>query len=79
MSANQLNPGNLPAQKPANSQPGKNDPKLQLKAKAGSGRPDPNSQDELMKRLLEKMVDENPAGIAEIIHLWLTEDKSRNE
>jgi flagellar biosynthesis/type III secretory pathway M-ring protein FliF/YscJ len=79
MSANQPNPGNLPPQKPAIGQHAKNEPKLQPLAKANSGKPPVNTQDELMKKLMEKMVDENPAGIAEIIHLWLNEDKSRNE
>ena len=79
MSVNQPTPGNPSNQKSAAGQPGKNDPKFQPLAKASSGKPDLNSQDDLMKRLLEKMVDENPAGLAEIIHLWLTEDKNRNE
>jgi flagellar biosynthesis/type III secretory pathway M-ring protein FliF/YscJ len=79
MSANQSNPGNPPFQKPLPA-PGKNDPKIQHPpARQQSGAPDLNAQDEYIKQLLEKMVQENPAGVAEIIHLWLAQDKTRNE
>jgi flagellar biosynthesis/type III secretory pathway M-ring protein FliF/YscJ len=77
MNANQSNPGNPPGQKPVTGQPGKNDPKVP--AQSSSGTPELNPQDEYIKKLLEKMVQENPASVAEIIHLWLNEDKRRNE
>ena len=86
MSPNPSIPGGKPSSpNPAAGQPAKIDlnalaqAQAKAKAKAESGKATLNSQEEYMKNLLEKMIQENPAGVAEIIHLWLNQDKSRNE
>ena len=56
--------------------------------KAGGKQPQPpaaagNPQDsdaaleEQLKKLLSQVADNNPANIAEIIHMWLNEDKNQ--
>lgn len=77
MSMNPNNPGipPVPPEKPGQG------PQLPRPAAGvpGSKGLDIDSQDAVVKSLLEKMVQENPAGIAEIIHMWLNQDKNKNE
>jgi flagellar M-ring protein FliF len=35
-------------------------------------------EDEALQKTFQKMADENPATVAEIIHLWLSEDEKKN-
>lgn len=37
-----------------------------------------SAQEEAMKKMLAQMVNDDPASVAEIIHMWLNEDKNRN-
>jgi flagellar M-ring protein FliF len=38
----------------------------------------PSAEEEQMQRVLARMAEENPAGIAEIIQLWMNQDKQSN-
>ena len=75
MSNNPNNSGKAPQGKTGTGQP-QNNPAPAANSSGHKGQ-DPNAQDEYMKKLLEKMVQENPEGIAEIIHKWLNEDKKQ--
>ena len=39
----------------------------------------PTPEEEQMMRLVSRMASENPANVAEIIQLWLNQDKQENE
>lgn len=42
---------------------------------ASSKKTTQSPEEEQMQRILSRMAEDNPAGVAEIIQLWLNEDK----
>jgi flagellar biosynthesis/type III secretory pathway M-ring protein FliF/YscJ len=42
---------------------------------SGKGQDPQSVAEEQLKKILSQLADNNPANIAEIIHMWLNEDK----
>jgi len=54
-------------------------PALQQMVKSSQPKgPAPTQEEEQMQRVVARLADENPASVAEIIQLWLNEDKKNN-
>jgi flagellar M-ring protein FliF len=54
-------------------------PTLQQMVKSSQPKgPAPTQEEEQMQRVVARLADENPASVAEIIQLWLNEDKKNN-
>jgi flagellar biosynthesis/type III secretory pathway M-ring protein FliF/YscJ len=60
-----------PSQKPV--QPAK-----PVSSVSAAGQTAANTEEDAMKKLLAQLVNDDPASVAEIIHMWLNEDKNRN-
>jgi flagellar biosynthesis/type III secretory pathway M-ring protein FliF/YscJ len=56
--------------KPAVQPPGK---KVDLPGTKAAN--NPSAQDEMLQKLIARMAEEDPAGVAEIIRMWLKQDQ----